>query len=120
MSKLFPGDASEMRKKVHPFRPVIIDTELPDSSFSKVKSLLSAFHHEGIQVGIGDKTGQELPDWSSFAQGIPWGNLKEKRAMGVREGAKLVLDRTTEHYRDKITLIALGSLKTFADWMKPD
>jgi len=193
MSKLFPGDASEMMKKVNTFTPVIlvnrslhltffylnriiksllilslliagqlyghsgkpkyhviIDTDgalddmrsiamflsgndirvlaitcsqgtlLPDSAFSKVKSLLSAFHHEGIQVGIGDKTSQELPDWSSFAQSIPWGNLKEKKAMGVREGAKLVLDRTTEHYGDKITLIALGSLKTFADWMKSD
>ncbi len=95
-------------------------TLLPDSAFSKVESLLSAFHHEGIQVGIGDKTGQQLPDWSSFAQSIYWGSLKEKKSINVWEDANHVLDRTTENYQDKITLIALGSLKTYADWIKSD
>jgi pyrimidine-specific ribonucleoside hydrolase len=95
-------------------------TLLPDSVFSKVKSLLYAFHHEGIPVGIGDETGQQLPDWSSFAQSITWGHPKEKKSVPVWKDAKLVLDRATENYRDKITLIALGSLKTYADWVKSD
>ncbi len=95
-------------------------TLLPDAVFSKVEALLSAFHHEGIPVGIGDKTGQELPDWSSFAQSIDWGNPDERKPMAVHEDADLVLDRSTENYRDKITLIALGSLKTYADWIQSD
>ncbi len=93
-------------------------TLLPDSVFGKVKSLLSAYHHEGIQVGIGKKTGLELPGWSSFAQNINWGNGSEVKSLQVPEDATLLLDRTTENYRDKITLIALGSLKTYADWIK--
>lgn len=95
-------------------------TLLPDSVYVQVKSLLSAFHHEGIQVGVGEKTGQELPDWSSMAGGITWGTPTGKKSFDVREDAGIVLGRTTENYQDKITLVALGSLKTYADWVKSD
>lgn len=92
-------------------------TLLPDSVYSKVKSLLSVFHHEGIRVGIGDETGYELPVWSSFAQGISWGSLPEKQFVGNREKAGSVLTKTIANYPEKITFIALGSLKTYADWI---
>jgi len=90
-------------------------TLLPDSVYTKVRSLLSVFHHEGIQVGVGDKTGQELPSWSSFTRGIPWGNPAKKIASEKREEATILLNRVSENYPERIILIALGSLKTYAD-----
>jgi hypothetical protein len=93
-------------------------TLLPDSVYVKVKSLLSVFHHEGIMVGTGYETGQELPAWSSFAQGISLGKISESHTVKILKNANLVLNSTTENYPEKITLIALGSLKTYADWIK--
>ncbi len=93
-------------------------TLLPNSVYVNVESLLSVFHHEGIPIGIGDKTSQKLPAWSAFAQDIPWGDLSEKESFKIREGANSILDRTTVNYPQKITLIALGSLKTYADWIR--
>ena len=93
-------------------------TLMPDSVYIKVQSLLSEFHHEGIPVGIGDETGQELPAWSTFAQGISWGKTLKSQTIRTHENANLILNRTTENYPEKITLIALGSLKTHADWIK--
>ncbi len=95
-------------------------TLLPDSVVRKVSSLLSDLHHEGIRIGKGSGTGQTLPPWSAFAQGISWGN-----APGIQNGsgagdAIRLLDRTTRNYREKITLVALGSLKTYADWIRSD
>lgn len=90
-------------------------TLAPEFVCVKVESLLSAFHHEGISVGTGDTTGQNLPVWSSFAHGINWG---ESNTITVPEKANCVLNRVTDEYPEKITLIALGSLKTYADWIK--
>ncbi|MDZ7605392.1 MAG: FmdE family protein [Cyclobacteriaceae bacterium] len=92
-------------------------TLMPESVYVKVESLLADFHSEGIPVGIGKMTGQELPAWSSFAQGIQWGNVPDKPIATVGEDANAVLNKSTDYYRDKITLIALGSLKTYADWI---
>lgn len=93
-------------------------TLLPDSTAAKVNSLLSVFHHEGIQVGTAERTEQQLPDWSSFAQNISWGNPSKKEVLNSHIDANYVLNRTTEAYGSKITFIALGSLKTYADWIK--
>lgn len=93
-------------------------TLLPDSVYVKVESLLSVFHHEGIQVGIGDKTGQELPVWSSFTQNISWGNISDLNKSDVKSSANKILNKVTENYPEKISLIALGSLKTYTDWIK--
>lgn len=93
-------------------------TLLPDSVYVKVESLLSVFHHEGIRVGIGNNTGQELPVWSSFAQNISWGKLSDLNKSNVKSSANETLNKITENYPEKITLIALGSLNTFADWIK--
>ena len=95
-------------------------TLLPDTICDKVESLLYTFHHEGIPIGVGDETKQELPVWSPFAQGITWGGIPKNETQSSRESSNVVLERTTENYRNKITLIALGSLKTYADWVKSD
>jgi inosine-uridine nucleoside N-ribohydrolase len=84
---------------------------MPESVYAKVESLLADLHSEGIPIGVGQNTGKELPAWSSFAQGIQWGNLPDRPISAISEGANVVLNKSTEYYSDKITLIALGSFK---------
>lgn len=91
---------------------------LPGSVYEKVNTLLSVYHHEGIPVGIGDKLNIELPKWAPFAQNIAWGNSVSHKDSDIREDAAKLLNRTIENYREKVTLIALGSLKTYADWIR--
>ncbi len=95
-------------------------TLLPNTVYLKVNSLLSAFHHEGIPVGISKKINFNLPVWSSFAQNIQWGNTVSQQNIDLSQNSIDVLNKTVENYRNKITLIALGSLKTYADWIKAD
>jgi pyrimidine-specific ribonucleoside hydrolase len=92
-------------------------TLLPGSVHVKVRSLLSDFHSEGIPVGVGKTTGQELPLWSSFAQEINWGNVTDASRPAIDDDANSVLTSATANYRHKIILIALGSLKSYADWI---
>jgi len=92
-------------------------TLLPDSVYLKVKSLTSAFYCEGVPVGASPKTDFELPVWSSFAQNIKW-NENSIQPTHKSVGAISLLNNITANYKDKITLIALGSLKTYADWIK--
>lgn len=93
-------------------------TLLPQSGFVKVSSMLSAFHHEGIPVGVSDGVNFELPAWQPFAQEILWANSSSKP--GLKPGIKSteILNNTIKQSKDKITLIALGSLKTYADWIR--
>ena len=93
-------------------------TLLPDSVYVKVKSLLSAFHHEGIPVGIGGKSDLGLPKWSAFAQNITWAAAADDQKLYFGENATSLLSSLLENYRPKLTLVALGSLKTYADWIK--
>ncbi len=93
-------------------------TLLPDSVFVKVRSLLSAFHHEGIRVGIGESTDFELPAWEPFARNIRWGNPIPARNPDFTIPSVNLLNRVLADYEEKITLIALGSLKTYADWLR--
>ena len=93
-------------------------TLLPDEVYTKVRDLLSAFHHEGIPVGTGEKTDFELPDWAPFARNIRWGNTVQGEDQDPKKNSIEVLNRAIDNYRSKVTLIALGSLKTYADWLK--
>ena len=92
-------------------------TLLPDSVFQKVKSLLSVYHHEGIPIGKGEELNQELPVWTSFAQHIVWGTSTGYTEKSNDTNSLEILNRTVADYHDKIILIALGSLKTYADWL---
>ncbi len=93
-------------------------TLLPETVFDKVNSLLSTFHHEGIPVGISEKANFELPPWASFAQDIQWANEKVIWNVNPYRRSNEILSRIIEPYENKLTLIALGSLKTYADWIK--
>jgi pyrimidine-specific ribonucleoside hydrolase len=88
----------------------------PNSVYLKVNSLLSVYYHEGIPVGIGDKIIYPLPEWNGFSEKIIWGNEQDKQQ--DKENAIELINRISEDYNAKITLIALGSLKTYADWLK--
>lgn len=89
----------------------------PEAGYMKVKSLLSALYHEGIPVGVGENLDMKLPEWSAFAQEIDWGGGATPAEFGDPEDAVSLLNRTTNTYTYKLTLIALGSLKTYADWI---
>jgi pyrimidine-specific ribonucleoside hydrolase len=95
----------------------------PDLVRTKVKSLLSAYHHEGIPVAAGAKSNRELPYWSGFAGSVAWGF---ENASGQPAGPEIVtrendpallLQKLLGDYSEDITLIALGSLKNYADWL---
>ena len=60
-------------------------TILPDPVNVKVKSLPSAFHHEEIPVGIGEKSDLELPKWSAFAQNITWAAAAEDQILILKK-----------------------------------
>ncbi len=113
-------------------------TLLPGAVFNKVSSLLSAFHHEGIPVGISAGTGAAIPERASFAGDIPWGdpvgsggdpavsggdgdfgeNPSGSGGPDFTGGSPGLLTETVLNYPDQITLIALGSLETYADWLE--
>ena len=114
-------------------------TLVPELVHAKVRSLLSAYHHEGIPVAVGDKVNNKLPYWSGFAGDVSWGYKsgdppergRERKSAGetwmkadhiMRDADKLnttvLLQKTVENYSDDITLVALGSLKTYADWLR--
>ncbi len=114
-------------------------TLAPEHVHTKVRSLLSAYYHEGIPVAVGDKVNSELPYWSGFAGAVAWGGESGNIAGGSmeRKGAVIsgsnadrirksadalntsaLLQKTVEDYSDDITLVALGSLKTYADWLR--
>ncbi|HDR67460.1 MAG TPA: hypothetical protein ENN61_00260, partial [Bacteroidaceae bacterium] len=93
-------------------------TLMPRTVFSKVHSLLSAFHHEGIPVGISRETDPDLPEWADFAKNIHWGNPLNHSSLDENNNAVDILNSVTENYPDRITLVALGSLKTYADWFR--
>jgi len=92
-------------------------TLLPDSGFLKVISLLSAFHHEGILTGTGNEVNAESPAWRAFAQNLLWAGSTKIPGAYMRKSSIELLEKTIEYSEEKITLIALGSLKTYADWI---
>ena len=90
----------------------------PDEASIKVRSLLTTFHHEGIPVGVGRDSGADLPSWGPFARSIQWGNGGNEAGTASPVEAAEVLDNAIPDYPGQITLIALGSLRTFADWIR--
>lgn len=91
---------------------------LPEDVYKKVYALLSTFHHEGIPVGISPKIKFDLPAWEAFARHIKWGNINNTYNPEKAEYSLDMLKKTLKNYKNKVTLIALGSLKTYADWIR--
>src|SRR6056297_383416 len=89
-----------------------------EQTAQKVRSLLSDFHHEGIPVGITTHTNHALPSWSNVAAGFGWGRNEEYFGKPAHSLSSGLLEKTTAGYADSLTLVALGSLKTYAEWLK--
>ena len=88
----------------------------PEEVCVKVSSLLKAFHHEGIPVGVSEQIPMEPPVWASTALGYKWADESNMQTSEHGSNSMELLNRTLEDYPEKVTLIALGSLKTYADW----
>jgi pyrimidine-specific ribonucleoside hydrolase len=95
-------------------------TLLPGEVALKVQSLLSSFHHEGIPVGKSQELHTSIPPWRSFAGEIQWAGASGPSELIPVGSSMEVIARAVEGYPDKITLIALGSLRTYADWIRDD
>lgn len=91
---------------------------MPGEVCTKVSALLAAFHHEGIPVGVSESAGTGLPAWADFARSIQWGHETDSRHLISPGNSLEVLNNTIEEYPDPVTLIALGSLETYAHWLK--
>jgi len=81
----------------------------------KVQSLLNTLHHEGIQTGISYKLKINSPKWRKFCQQVQWGN--DSLAKATNTDAIELINRTIKNNEDKVTLVALGSLNSFAEWV---
>jgi pyrimidine-specific ribonucleoside hydrolase len=98
-------------------------TLAPEQVRTKVQSLLSVYHHEGIPVAAGEKSNTELPYWSEFAGSVAWAPedasmLVAGTGIATRESDPvLLLQQVLGDYSEDISLIALGSLKNYADWL---
>jgi pyrimidine-specific ribonucleoside hydrolase len=87
----------------------------PNSCYEKVNSLLATYYHNGIPVGKSESINYPLPVWNNFAEQIKWGTIEN---LPKSENSIDLLNSTVKDYPFKITLIALGSMKTYADWLK--
>ena len=90
----------------------------PESVFTKVSTLLASFHHEGIPVGVSKETDAELPADASSGSEILWGNPANPDALYFTGKSTEILNQAIKDYPEKVTLVALGSLKTYAEWIK--
>ncbi len=90
-------------------------TLAPDSIFVKVNNLLSAFHHEGIPVGLDKRLDKDLPPWAVYTQKIKWASAKRTLPVSTKVSSVELISSVFEDYPEKITLVALGSLKTYAE-----
>ena len=86
-----------------------------DNSFQKVNSLISFYRHEGIPVGMSKSLSSDLPSWSTFAQNISWSDIEG--TLSPQDAIQL-LENGVAGSKDKVTLVALGSLNTYAQWIK--
>lgn len=84
-------------------------------SFQKVSSLLSFYRQEEIPVGRGKSIAAKLPAWSSFAQNIAWADAAGTLMM---KDALQILEEGVGRSKEPVTLLALGSLNTYSQWLK--
>lgn len=87
------------------------------SAAQKVSHLLADLHHEGIPVGQGQDAPIQLPPWNSFAEAVVWGSPSSHRVQPPMSAQDLLI-QTVESYRRPITLVALGSLTNYAEFLQ--
>jgi len=92
-------------------------TLAPDSIFVKVNNLLSAFHREEIPVGLDKNLEKELPPWAAYTQKIKWAANENSQSASPKISSGDLISSVFKNYPEKITLVALGSLKTYAEFV---
>lgn len=81
----------------------------PDSTWSRLTSLLHGFGHEGIPVGTGRTTIREQPDFRKFAASLPWVGNGNSDLQQKQDAAKLI-KRSVELEVMPVDFVALGPL----------
>jgi len=89
----------------------------PYSAAIKITSLLSAFYHQGIPVGVGKTLNCDLPEWTGFSESIRWGDNIPDRSIQFPNAIDL-MNNIVENYSEKIILIVLGGFTNYAEWLK--
>lgn len=87
------------------------------NSAIKVYSLLDFFHHNGIPVGVGNNVNYALPSWNTMNKNTIWGTIENNDKIYFSNSDSL-LNNIIKNYNSKIILIALGSLNTYAEFLK--
>ena len=84
----------------------------------RAAALLAEFHHEGIPVGAGRRTGLPAPPWRAHSERIVWGApLSDTlRFAGARE---LILSALAGE-EEPVIFVALGSLTNLHDALEAD
>ncbi|MFO7938708.1 MAG: FmdE family protein, partial [Bacteroidales bacterium] len=72
----------------------------------------------GIRVGVSEEVDFRLPAWAGFSERIHWHVNDPAKVQGSGPQSIPLLNEVVADYSEKITLVALGSLKTYADWLK--
>ncbi|WP_198152479.1 nucleoside hydrolase [Draconibacterium sediminis] len=90
-------------------------TLAPDSIFVKVHQLLAAYHHEGIPVGLDKRLEKDLPPWAAYTQKIKWASDEKSQSTSPEVSSEELISSVFKDCPEKITLVALGSLKTYAE-----
>lgn len=85
------------------------------TSAQKVYELLVACHNEGIEVGINNSLSIELPPWANFCKNFAWADAQQNQQFA---DYLQLLYRILNSYKNKITLIALGSLNSYANFIR--
>ncbi len=81
----------------------------------KVTRLLQDLHHEGIPLGVSENNVDSIPSWRSFSRSIVWG--KGNQFPIPQHSSHSVIEQAFKSTSQKITLIALGSLTTYAQFI---
>lgn len=84
------------------------------TSAQKVYELLVACHNEGIEVGINTDFTVKLPPWADFCKSFRWAEWQPPQKF---TNYLELMYKVTVNYNYKITLIALGSLNSYANFL---
>lgn len=82
-----------------------------DSVYSKVKSLLTAFHHEGLPVAINRMSTFRSPDFT-VALNTSWG--RPVKMLKINIDARGLIKDILKNEQSKISFICLGGMSTAA------
>lgn len=81
----------------------------------KISELCADLYHEGVPQGKGDEVHIPKAEWEDFAKSIQWGTAIKK---DEEQSAMQVLYTAIHSYQYPVTLIALGSLTTYAQFLQ--